>query len=356
MCPVTCLPLSTRSGWPGGCSLSSIASSIRTRRRARRMGVDRSVGRRAGCRRYAGALLALAHLGVGLADETARAAVALGVGWLFDLQNRDGGIPTFCRGWGALPFDRSSPDLTRMRSSRGRRGGVISAGLGARVYVRDEPRHRLSREGAARRRLVGAAVVWQRTRAGRRESDLGTSRILMALARVTGSRPRRAVRWRLAARRGCWPRRMPTAGGAARRGCVVIEETALAVDALAALALASSSAPSMVSSSPRSSASAQPVLAPAQLLAVREAIARGAAWLVQTTARGAHHAAIGHRLLLREAVVSRTALSADLRHRRARPRATSVALVSRPVPAGATMLATEAGNDERSGRTTKWGE
>jgi squalene-hopene/tetraprenyl-beta-curcumene cyclase len=34
------------------------------------------------------------------------------VRWLLDLQNRDGGIPTFCRGWGALPFDRSSPDLT----------------------------------------------------------------------------------------------------------------------------------------------------------------------------------------------------------------------------------------------------
>ncbi|MDB6155691.1 MAG: shc, partial [Chthoniobacteraceae bacterium] len=32
--------------------------------------------------------------------------------WLCQLQNRDGGIPTFCRGWGALPFDRSSPDLT----------------------------------------------------------------------------------------------------------------------------------------------------------------------------------------------------------------------------------------------------
>ncbi|MCA9059364.1 MAG: squalene--hopene cyclase, partial [Planctomycetaceae bacterium] len=28
------------------------------------------------------------------------------------LQNRDGGWPTFCRGWGKLPFDRSSCDLT----------------------------------------------------------------------------------------------------------------------------------------------------------------------------------------------------------------------------------------------------
>ena len=32
--------------------------------------------------------------------------------WLFGLQNRDGGWPTFCRGWGALPFDRSGTDLT----------------------------------------------------------------------------------------------------------------------------------------------------------------------------------------------------------------------------------------------------
>jgi squalene-hopene/tetraprenyl-beta-curcumene cyclase len=35
-----------------------------------------------------------------------------GVEWLLNLQNRDGGFPTFCRGWGTLPFDRSSPDIT----------------------------------------------------------------------------------------------------------------------------------------------------------------------------------------------------------------------------------------------------
>jgi squalene-hopene/tetraprenyl-beta-curcumene cyclase len=32
--------------------------------------------------------------------------------WLIKLQNRDGGWPTFCRGWGHLPFDRSGSDLT----------------------------------------------------------------------------------------------------------------------------------------------------------------------------------------------------------------------------------------------------
>lgn len=61
----------------------------------------------------AGALLALRLL-----DEAnppradmIRAATA-GVTWLLDLQNSDGGIPTFCRGWGRLPFDRSAPELT----------------------------------------------------------------------------------------------------------------------------------------------------------------------------------------------------------------------------------------------------
>jgi squalene-hopene/tetraprenyl-beta-curcumene cyclase len=39
-------------------------------------------------------------------------AAKWGCNWLMGLQNRDGGIPTFCRGWGALPFDRSTPELT----------------------------------------------------------------------------------------------------------------------------------------------------------------------------------------------------------------------------------------------------
>ncbi len=58
----------------------------------------------------AGALLALRLLG----EPEARVlgAAAAGVQWLLDLQNRDGGIPTFCRGWGTLPFDRSTPELT----------------------------------------------------------------------------------------------------------------------------------------------------------------------------------------------------------------------------------------------------
>lgn len=60
------------------------------------------------------------------ADDTAGTLVALhylqdgqfsieienGINWLLQLQNRDGGIPTFCKGWGKLPFDASTPDIT----------------------------------------------------------------------------------------------------------------------------------------------------------------------------------------------------------------------------------------------------
>ncbi len=55
-----------------------------------------------------GALLAIWNL----APDSESAAIDAGLNWLFKLQNRDGGWPTFCRGWGHLPFDRSGSDLT----------------------------------------------------------------------------------------------------------------------------------------------------------------------------------------------------------------------------------------------------
>jgi squalene-hopene/tetraprenyl-beta-curcumene cyclase len=58
----------------------------------------------------AGALLALWNLG-GINDRV-QVAAENGIRWLLGLQNRDGGMPTFCRGWGKLPFDRSGSDLT----------------------------------------------------------------------------------------------------------------------------------------------------------------------------------------------------------------------------------------------------
>jgi squalene-hopene/tetraprenyl-beta-curcumene cyclase len=57
-----------------------------------------------------GALIALWRLGKD--EPRVREAAIRGVRWLLDLQNSDGGMPTFCRGWTGLPFDRSGADLT----------------------------------------------------------------------------------------------------------------------------------------------------------------------------------------------------------------------------------------------------
>jgi len=57
-----------------------------------------------------GALLALYHIANGGGDAYNQRLA--GAQWVSDLQNRDGGWPTFCRGWGKLPFDRSGCDLT----------------------------------------------------------------------------------------------------------------------------------------------------------------------------------------------------------------------------------------------------
>ena len=53
----------------------------------------------------AGAVIEMAGTGEG-------AAARAGVVWLSGLQNTDAGWPTFCQGWGRLPFDSSSPDIT----------------------------------------------------------------------------------------------------------------------------------------------------------------------------------------------------------------------------------------------------
>ena len=61
------------------------------------------------------AVIALAHARRHVSSDLKveiDAANRAGIAWLEKLQNRDGGWPTFCRGWGKLPFDRSSTDLT----------------------------------------------------------------------------------------------------------------------------------------------------------------------------------------------------------------------------------------------------
>jgi squalene-hopene/tetraprenyl-beta-curcumene cyclase len=63
----------------------------------------------------AGALLALAEWRDACPDlkrHRLQLATRQGIEWLLDLQNKDGGWPTFCRNWGTIPADQSASDVT----------------------------------------------------------------------------------------------------------------------------------------------------------------------------------------------------------------------------------------------------
>ena len=170
-----------------------------------------------------GALLALARL----AGPDAAGAARAGCQWLLGLQNRDGGWPTFCRGWGKLPFDRSSPDLT-------------AHALRALAAWPDLVPVRQWRRAAARgweylRRAQRPDGSWAPLWFGNQHTPqqenpvYGTSRALAAyrdLRRPDAADARRAVAYLVAAqgRDAAW--------GGDRGVPGTIEETALAVDAL----------------------------------------------------------------------------------------------------------------------------
>jgi len=183
----------------------------------------------------AGALVALWHLD--REDPAVREAAVRGVRWLLDLQNRDGGIPTFCRGWGTLPFDRSSTDLT---------AHAIRAWTAWRDVLGNRLMDRADRAIASAlafltrsQRGDGAFVpLWFGNQAEAREENpvFGTSRVLKGLGalrsrRLGGAAPivERAASWVLAAQNddGGWG-----AGPAVRSS---IEETAAAVTGLMAV-------------------------------------------------------------------------------------------------------------------------
>jgi squalene-hopene/tetraprenyl-beta-curcumene cyclase len=192
----------------------------------------------------AGALIALKQLHLAASSGEANVgekplvrAAERAVGWLVSLQNSDGGIPTFCRGWGHLPFDRSGPDLTAhairawsaWRSTFPLMTSSIDRACGRGVgYLRSAQRP----DGAW-------CPLWFGNQAAPNHENLtyGTSRVLLALheaSDVAGDgrqqMAERGFAWLLAAQNsdGGW--------GGARSVVSSVEETALAVDALATIA------------------------------------------------------------------------------------------------------------------------
>jgi squalene-hopene/tetraprenyl-beta-curcumene cyclase len=172
-----------------------------------------------------GALIALKRLDV--RRERALAAAHHGVKWLLDLQNRDGGMPTFCRGWGHLPFDRSGADLTA-HALRAWSAWLpdLDENYAARV------REAMPRAIAYLRRVQNSDGSWTPLWFGNQHAPLdqnrtfGTARVVTALREI-GADASAGVRWLLTAQNsdGGW-------GGASGIESS-IEETSLAMKALA---------------------------------------------------------------------------------------------------------------------------
>ncbi len=189
----------------------------------------------------AGALVALAQLwqadGKRPTADIIESAQA-GVHWLLGLQNRDGGIPTFCRGWGALPFDRSSADIT---------AHAIRALISWHPMMDAATRLRIERGvseafaflSRTQENHGGFAPLWFGNQFAGDESNrtYGTSRVLKAVAlasQTSGFKSsiasllhNRCIQWLLTAQNadGGW--------GAEAKVASSVEETALAVESLA---------------------------------------------------------------------------------------------------------------------------
>lgn len=174
-----------------------------------------------------GALVALANLGA--RDPEAIAAAEAGVEWLLGLQNRDGGIPTFCRGWGKLPFDRSSQDLTAHTLLA---WNAWRDSLNTPLQIRvDQAIQRALDYLRTTQRADGAWVpLWfgNQHAPGDENPVYGTARVLIALRTIDRLHD-------CASKAASWLRSIQNADGGwggDRNVASSIEETALAVSAL----------------------------------------------------------------------------------------------------------------------------
>lgn len=179
----------------------------------------------------AGALLAIHRLAAH--DPRVHKAARAGVVWLLGLQNRDGGIPTFCRGWGALPFDRSSPDISAhalraLTVWRGTWDGVLEKRMektrrGILRYLRENQ----SAEGSWRPLWFGNQFL-----EGENNLTYGTAVVVMALEGDDSAEAKKMRGKGLA-----WLQSTQSANGGWSGGDPTqtssIEETALALRALA---------------------------------------------------------------------------------------------------------------------------
>lgn len=181
----------------------------------------------------AGALLAL--LSLGLLERRTLDAASAGICWLLGLQNADGGIPTFCRGWGALPFDRSAPDLT---------AHALRAWIGWLPHLEEKMRARvqrgIERASAYLARTQRANGSWLPLWFGNEHAPddenplYGTAQVLLALDALRQASLPELPSARERAEVFLVSLQQPGGGwSAASGGPASVEETALALEALA---------------------------------------------------------------------------------------------------------------------------
>jgi squalene-hopene/tetraprenyl-beta-curcumene cyclase len=217
----------------------------------------------------AGALIALHRLSP--AATRSQSAATQGIQWLLNLQNKDGGMPAFGKGWKTPGRDASCPDIT-------------AHALGAMGCWMDSLPKRLRKRTT---RAMQQAVIylkstqheqgfWTPSSLGHEQTDhqtnpvYGTSRVMTHLADLPqafkacmNAELIRAAEWLMAVQHpsGPW-------GGDMATHCS-LEESALAVDALAT---------SLISH--------DLLLFDDQAMAIESAVNRGALWLAKATKTG----------------------------------------------------------------------
>jgi squalene-hopene/tetraprenyl-beta-curcumene cyclase len=180
----------------------------------------------------AGALVALKMLELG--SRAVSDAARSGVDWLLGLQNRDGGVPTFCRGWGKLPFDRSSPDITA-HALRAWASWERDLPVEVQRQVREASSRAIRFLKSVQEPEGSWTPLWFGNQCETDEANrtYGTSRVALALAEMKAAPEnlRAAVQWLLSVQRedGGWNGGSGTASSST-------EETGLALEALCASA------------------------------------------------------------------------------------------------------------------------
>jgi len=229
----------------------------------------------------AGALIALRNLGP--PNEAVTCSAVAGIKWLLGLQNSDGGIPTFCRGWTNLPFDRSAPDLTaHALAAFAVWADSIPPVLRDWVGFKQAIRKGLGYLVRAQRQVGCWVPLWFGNQSAPNQENpvYGTAKVLTSLHQLPSEFTstcapmlEKAVSWLLSAQNpdGGW--------GGDKTVASSIEETALAVDALAESLLSPSNG---TFGAGQTSSFSEVIQSP---------VSRGASWLIEHTGKGTSVAA-----------------------------------------------------------------